>query len=154
MSATPGEIRQFQHSDAEACSGILRGCLNMDRSIAPALRQELLRLESSEMMQERASLFYMAVYLVGSRTAGVAGIDWNEIRLLFVDPEHQRKGIGGSLLRHLETMVPSGMFSDIFVYAVPGAAAFYRAHGYEAKGEHAFQVGGHSFTTLFMAKRI
>ena len=154
MSLPPAEIRQFRTSDAEACSGIIRKCIKTDASTAPALRENLIRLESPESMWERSRLFYVVVYLSGGRPAGVAGIDWNEIRLLFVDPPLQRNGIGGALLHHLESTVPSGLFSDIFVYAMPGAAEFYHSHGYRAKGEHVFRVAGQNLATVFMAKRI
>jgi GNAT superfamily N-acetyltransferase len=84
----------------------------------------------------------------------VGGIDLNEIRLLFVAPEYQRRGIGSTLLGHLETLVPPALFSDIFVYAAPGAEDFYRANGYRPKGDHRFMVGETAMPTIFMTKKL
>ncbi len=149
----PGEaIRQFQSLDAGACNMIVRACLELDPLMPPMLKKELLRAESPVVMCERAGCFYVAVQLVEDNVAAVGGIELNEIRLLFVAPKHQRRGVGSSLLRHLETWVPCGLFSDIFVYSAPASAGFYQSHGYEPGGEHIFTIGGYSMPTIFMRK--
>ena len=151
---TPEPIRPFEPVDAEACARIVRACIGCDPSMPADLKEHLLRTESAALMCERAKLFYVAVCLLNGRPVALGGLDMNEIRILFVDPAHQRAGIGGTMLEHLEALVPAGLFSDIFVYAVPGTAAFYRARGYQAGGEHAFRSGGHAINTIFMTKAI
>jgi GNAT superfamily N-acetyltransferase len=149
-----GIIRQYHPEDADPACNLARACLQLDPLIPPAVKEELIRAESPAKMRERANLFYVAVCVVEGRIAGVAGVDMNEIRLLLIAPEHQRKGVGGLLLDHLESMVPSGLFSDIFVYSTPSAVGFYRVHGYQAGGEHTFHVGGCSVPTMFMTKTL
>ncbi len=151
----PGEtIRQFQSHDAEACNLIVRACLELEPLMPLLLKKELLRAESPAVMCERASCFYVAVYLVDDAVAAVGAVELNEIRLLFVAPGHQRRGIGSSLLSHLETWVPCGLFSDIFVYSAPASAGFYRSHGYEPGGEHLFVIGDCTMPTIFMTKKL
>jgi GNAT superfamily N-acetyltransferase len=145
-------IRQFEPGDAGPSSRLVRDCLALDPSMSDPARERLMRAESPEVMRERAGLFYMAVAVAGNNLAGVAGIDLNEIRILYVHPGRQRQGIGSALLRHLEAMVPAALFSDIFVYSSPDAAGFYRAHGYESHGEHLFLVGEIGVPTIFMRK--
>ncbi len=154
MPAEADAIRQFQTCDAVACNRILRACLELDPLLPPAVKEELLRAESPELMCERANLLYLAVYLLGDAVAAVGGIELNEIRLLFVAPEHQRRGIGGSLLKHLETWVPPHLFSDIFVYSAAGSEGFYRSHGYRPGGEQLFLFGACSVPTIFMTKTL
>ena len=146
-------IRPFRPDDAEACSNIVRACLQLETLMAPAVIAELLRTESPEIMRERARLFYVAVCMLGNDVTAVGGVDMNEIRLLYVDPANQRKGVGSSVLRHLEALVPPALFGDIFVYSTPTAVPFYRAHGYEARGEHGFIAAGYTVRTVFMTKR-
>ena len=110
-------IRQFQHQDADSCSRLIHACLENDPSYSFALREKIRRLETAQAMAERARLFYVAVYEAGKKILGVAGLDMNEIRLLCVSPEHQRLGIGRSLIEHIKSMVPGFLFSDIFVYS-------------------------------------
>ena len=152
MPAGTSLIRQFQPEDAELSSALVCACLKLDPQMAPAVKEELIRGESPAIMRERANSFYMAVSIVQGGIAGVAGLDMNEIRLLFVDPERQRQGIGTLLLRHLEALVPPALFSDIFVYSAPAAVGFYYSHGYRSGGEYAFTVGGLSVATVFMTK--
>jgi len=78
----------------------------------------------------------------------------NEIRLLYVDPLHQRRGIGRSLLAHLESMIPSALFPDVFLYSSHVAVGFYQAHGFQTRGPHAFLIEGEELTTVFMTKVI
>lgn len=154
MTAVVNFIRQFQPGDAAVCSQILRSCIELDQHLPAASKHELLRIETPELMCERASLFYLAAYLSGDAVVAVGGVDLNEIRLLYVAPSRWRQGIGGALLAHLESWVPPALFGDIFVYAAPGAVEFYRAHGYRSGGEHVFVVGNESVPTIFMTRTL
>jgi GNAT superfamily N-acetyltransferase len=149
-----GIIRQYRQEDADQASNLARACLMLDPLMPPAVKEILTQVESPAIMRERANLFYVAVCVVEGRVAGIGGVDMNEIRVLMVDPEHQRKGIGSLLLDHLESMVPSGLFRDVFVYSTPSAVGFYRVHGYQAAGEHTFHVGNCSVPTIFMTKKL
>jgi ribosomal protein S18 acetylase RimI-like enzyme len=101
-------------------------------------------------MEERARLFYLAVYESESRITGLVGLDLNEIRLLYVSPEHQRSGIGRALLRHIATMAPRDLFKDLFVYSSIAAVDFYKSQGFIEKGPVSFDMGGEIMRTIFM----
>lgn len=101
-------------------------------------------------MEERSRLFYVAVYESENRILGIAGLDMNEIRLLFVSPEHRRSGIGRALLEFIRSMVPGIPFPDIFVYSSIEGREFYRAFGFLEKGPVDFDIGGEPLRTLFM----
>ncbi len=154
MMAGIGEIRQFQSDDAAASAEVLQACIKLDLTVPPAAREELVLIESPAAMIEHSRLYYLAVCALNGKIVGVAGLDLNEIRLLFVHPGHQRLGIGTRLLRHLEGFVPGALFYDVFVYSAPGAVGFYRLHGYEPKGEHGFTIAGQTVPTVFMTKRL
>ena len=147
-------IRQFQPGDAEACSDVIQGCIRIESGLSESMRAKLLKRETPQAMLERAWLYYVAVFESEAGVAGVGAVDMNEIRLLYVAPQQQRRGIGGSLLAHLEFMVPSALFPDVFLYSSPVAVAFYQAHGFEARGPHAFQIEGEELRTVFMTKVI
>ena len=144
-------IRQFQPGDAEACCRLIHACLDNDHSVSSALREKILHAETPGSMNERARLFYVAVYELNNRVLGVAGLDLNEIRLLYVSPEHQRRGIGRALLEHLKPMAPAILFADIFVYSSIRAVGFYKACGFIEKGPFTFDIGGEPLPTVFMA---
>ncbi len=143
-------IRQFQSEDAPACSALLLACLESDPSYTPALREKIRCSETPQSMRRRAELFYVAVYEEQNRILGVAGLELNEIRILFVSPEHRRHRIGRSLLEHVKTRVPAVLFSDIFVYASIPSVEFYRACGFRENGPFSFDIGGEMLQTVFM----
>lgn len=140
--------------DAAACSALVRACIECDPALPAALRDALAHSERPEAMQERARLYYIAVCEMEGRPAGVGAIDWNEIRMLCVAPDLQRRGLGSLVLRHLEAMVPPELFREIFVYASPSASEFYARHGYENCGRHTFEIGRYAIETVFMVKRL
>ena len=147
-------IRQFRPEDAQQCNDIVLSCIRTDRFLSENLRAILLRTETPDRMVERARLFYIAVSEDQSAIRGLGGLELNEIRLLYVAPEHQRSRIGSEMLLHLQSLVPAALFPDIFVYAAPGAVGFYRAHGFQARGDYLIRIGEESLPTVFMTKPI
>jgi N-acetylglutamate synthase-like GNAT family acetyltransferase len=145
-------IRQFQPADADACCELIHSCLALDSQISRTLYNVLRTRETPQAMWKRSTLFYLAVCEADSSVIGVAGLDMNEVRLLYVSPENQNQGIGGALLDHLEMLVPSSLFADIFVYSTPSAARFYRGRGFRAAGEYSFDLSGEQLLTIFMRK--
>ena len=141
-----------------------RGCFRLlqdyprlsgrDASYPPALRPKSAAVKRPESMTERAELFYIAVCEEESRILGFAGLDLNEIRLLYVGPDSRRRGIGRLLLEHIKAMVPGGPVSEIFVYSTVGAAGFYKSCGFKDKGPFVFDLGDESLPTIFMTLSI
>jgi len=147
-------IRQFHSEDAPACLALIQDAILSDPSLSATARDALLEGETLETVIERSRLFYVAVYEIDGEIAGLAGLDMNEVRLLFVAPRRQREGIGGALLAHLEEMVPPALFREIFVYAAPAAAGFYRRAGYVDRGRQPFEVQEQVLETVFMVKTL
>jgi hypothetical protein len=143
-------IRQYRPEDAASCCQLICACLENDPSLSGSLREKMRSLETPQSMNERSKLFYIAVYESENRISGIAGLDMNEIRLLYVAPEQQRRGIGRALLDHLKPMAPPALFTDIFVYSTVQAAGFYKACGFVEKGLFCFDLSGEVLPAVFM----
>jgi len=143
-------IRLFQPEDALSCCELIHSCLANDPSYSFALREKIKSSETPQGIVGRSRLFYIAVYELEGRILGIAGLDMNEIRLLYVSPDHQKRGIGRLLIKHLMAMVPRALFADIFVYSSEQAVGFYRACGFIEKGPFAFDLDGELLNTVFM----
>lgn len=143
-------IRQFHPEDASACSRILHDCLDENASYPPALLSRIRSGETPRSMTERAELFYIAVCEEEGRISGFAGLDLNEIRLMYVGPGSRRRGIGRLLLEHFKAMVPGGLFADIVVYSTVEAAGFYKSCGFSDRGPFVFDIDGIPLRTIFM----
>lgn len=150
--APTGRIRQFRNEDARAGSDIIQACLERDEQISPEVRAQISASASPTALAEFSGLYYLAVYELGDQIAGICGLDMNEIRLLYVSPLYHGRGIGSALLKHLESMVPAALFSDIFVYSASSAQSFYQAHGFRNGGKLTVELNGIAFPTIFMTK--
>ena len=143
-------IRQFRPEDALPCCSLIHACMKHDPSYSVELLRKVLSSETPQSMNEWAQLFYVAVYQSEAGILGVVGLDMNEIRLLYVSPDSQRRGIGRILFEHVRTMVPSTLFADIFVYSSKQAVGFYKACGFIDKGPFIFDMCGDPLPTVFM----
>ncbi len=118
--------------------------------MSPGLLKKLRKAETPQSMEERARLFYVAVYEDTQRILGIVGLDLNEIRILCVAPGYQRSGIGRALLDHIRPMVPKALFPDVFVYSSPEGKEFYKALGFLEKGPVEFSIDGEQMPAIFM----
>jgi N-acetylglutamate synthase-like GNAT family acetyltransferase len=143
-------IRQFQPEDSTACCSLIQECLANDSSLSSGLREILRNSETPQSMEERARLFFTAVFESEGRILGIVGLELNEIRLLCVSPEHRRRGIGRTLVEYIKSLVPDLLFSDIFVYSSIQGSEFYSACGFKEKGRVIFDIGGEQLRTVFM----
>jgi N-acetylglutamate synthase-like GNAT family acetyltransferase len=143
-------IRQFRPEDAQSCCSLIQDCLCADPWISPSLSKKLQEGESPQVMEERARLFYLAVYESESKIVGIAGLELNEIRLMYVSPECRKSGIGRALFNHLAAMAPGDFFSEIIVYSSLQAVGFYKALGFVEKGPVSFRIGDEIMQTIFM----
>ena len=75
----------------------------------------------------------MVVAEVDTQIAGFGGIDSDaveQLKWLYVMPEHQGAGLGSEILTQLEKIGWSRGLTAIRLHAAPGAFLFYRKHGY------------------------
>ncbi|MCM3902538.1 MAG: GNAT family N-acetyltransferase [Pyrinomonadaceae bacterium] len=67
------------------------------------------------------------------RIVGFGGIDVraaDQVKWLYLLPQHQGAGLGSELLRRLESIGWEAGLDSLRVHSAPGAVNFYRGHGY------------------------
>lgn len=67
------------------------------------------------------------------RIIGFGGIDVHaaeQLKWLYLLPQHQGAGFGSEILRRLESIGWEAGLDSLRVHSAPGAANFYRRHGY------------------------
>ncbi len=77
------------------------------------------------------------------RIVGFGGIDVDaveQVKWLYLLPQHQGAGFGSGILQRLESIGWAAGLSSLRVHSAPGAASFYRRHGYTMV-ETAAQMG-------------
>ncbi len=67
----------------------------------------------------------------GRRIVGLLALGSGKIDQLFVDPDHQRKGVGSTLLRKAKALEPGGL--TLFTHQRnTSARSFYERHGFRS----------------------
>lgn len=126
------EIRIAQPEDKEAIQRIY------DAVVGPQADQDEARWD--RLIQQGG----LVVATDESGIVGFGGIDVHaaeQVKWLYLLPQHQRAGLGSELLRRLEGIGWEAGLDSLRVHSAPGAVNFYRRHGYrlvetEAQTEH------------------
>lgn len=126
-----------------------------------ALREEVLRrplglsLHNEDLSGEASEIIVTASDDAGNVTGCVMmrRIDDSEVKLrqMAVSTEHQGQGIGSAILRKAEEVAAAAGYKIITLHARDVAVPFYKAAGYQVKGDVFTEVG---IPHLYMYKAI
>ena len=85
----------------------------------------------------------LIVAQIEGRIIGFAGIDvkaTEQVKWIYLVPQHQGAGIGSKILRRLEGIGWEAGLDSLRLHSTPGAVEFYQRHGYRGV-EEAEQLG-------------
>ena len=125
------EIRIAQPEDKETIQRIYR------EVIGPHVDQDEARWD--RLIQQGG----LVVAQVEGRIIGFGGIDVNDaeqVKWLYLLPQHQGAGFGSEILQRLESIGWEAGLDSVRVHSAPEAVNFYRRHGYRLV-ETAAQMG-------------
>ena len=136
MSPDPIRIRPYQSQDAEAVSQLIRSTMRISNS--PDYPMEKLQLlmdyfspTKIEEINQNRSCF---VAIEADHIVGTAGLEDDNLVTFFVDPRHQRRGIGAALLQRVENAAELKGLQTLNVQSSLAGAQFYEAMGYRPTG--------------------
>jgi len=104
----------------------------------------------TKQMQSR----YFIVALVDDKVVGTGSLDGDEVKAVFVDPDHQRRGIGRALMEELERYGKSKGLQQVRLYATITAFEFYKRLHYRLVEELTGEFKGDKITAYSMYKRL
>jgi putative acetyltransferase len=123
-------IRQMTSDDIARVGDVWLGASIQAHGFVPAdFWRSNYRLMTEELLPQAECY----VHVTGGKIDGFSTVAGDFVHCLFVEPESQRLGIGAALLSHLKA---SHQALRLHVYQQnPGAARFYRSHGFVVTGE-------------------
>ncbi|MHB1205923.1 MAG: GNAT family N-acetyltransferase [Rhodospirillaceae bacterium] len=126
-------IRLIQEEDTDAALAIINQAAEAYRGVIPADRWHEPYMQAAEMKNETAAGVVFHVAEEEGRLCGVMGIqDKGEVALVrhaYVDPAHQKKGVGTALLRHVTHLLDKPILIGTWADAA-WAIDFYRRNGF------------------------
>lgn len=97
---------------------------------------------------------YFMVALVDDKVVGTGSLDGDEIKAVFVDPDHQRRGIGRAIMEELERYGKSKGLKEVRLNATITAFEFYKKLNYCLVEELKREFKGDKITAYSMNKRL
>ena len=133
MAETQLTIRAAQPSDCDFISAVIADAVHHASATHYSPEEivaYLARTYSPSHIAERLREREVFVAVLDGRVIGTAGLKDDAVRSVFVTREHQGRGIGQALMRHVEALARS---RDIRRLTIPASAAgrpFYQSLGY------------------------
>lgn len=135
-------IRSFELEDAEEVVQVREKCLEQLKQQDPVnyaghrVDKRLVDLPVQKLVAlSKESNRMVFVAEVNSQVVGSGCLIDNEIRLMFVDPSEQKKGIGTSILSRIESAALQKGIKELNLYSFLGAVQFYKCKGFEVTGK-------------------
>ena len=128
-------IREICSSDFEAVFRVVNDAAQAYRGIIPEDRWREPYMPREELREEIDAGIVFYAWVEDGEVIGVMGVqrvlDVTLIRHAYVLTEHQRKGIGGQLLKHLVALTESPVMMIGTWEDAEWAVHFYEKHGFE-----------------------
>ena len=130
-------IRKYQAQDLQAVIDIwYRASLIAH----PFLDEAFLQAERQEIMEKHMPSVETWIYEKEGRIVGFIALLDCEVGAIFVDPQHQRQGIGRALMDHARDL-RGNLELDVFKENRIGRA-FYDRYGFKVIAEHLHEASG------------
>jgi ribosomal protein S18 acetylase RimI-like enzyme len=97
---------------------------------------------------------HFVVALIDNRVVGTGSLDGNEVTTVFVDPNHQQRGIGRTIMGELERYAKSQGLREIILNSSITAFGFYKKLDYALVEETIREYQGDKVITYLMEKRL
>lgn len=131
-------IRTFSKGDTEE---LIEMWYRASLIAHPFLDEAFLAAERREITDYWLPMAETTVYEIDGRVVGFLSLIDNEVGGIFVDPDHQRRGIGRALMDHARESRP---FLELDVFeANTVARRFYDNYGFRQVDRHIHEKTGH-----------
>lgn len=141
-------------SDVALCSRLARRAIAGLVSYSPAERRALLELYTEQGLRLRiADCDVATVAIVDDRTVAFALLRGCHLTGLYVDPDMQRRGLGGRLLTALEANAAERGCKALVTYAAPDSVGFYQRLGFSHADGPPRGIDGPGFRVWEMTRR-
>ena len=148
-------LRLERKFDRQALECILRSVeISNSPDYPPAIIDYQLHTHyTMDWLSKKMQSSYFVVALIDNKVVGTGSLDGNEVTTVFVDPDHQHRGVGRTIMGELERYAKSQGLREIILNSSITAFGFYRKLDYVLEEEAIREVQGDRVITYLMKKR-
>jgi N-acetylglutamate synthase-like GNAT family acetyltransferase len=147
-------IRKFENGDAEGISAVV--CRSERQTLKGYYPDDLIEIfcreRSPEKIREKSSTRDFYVAEDGGKIVGVASLEEDNVKTVFVDPDYQGMGIGKQLIEKVESLARERGVRLLHVGSTTYAEPFYRKCGFSTVKRYDDSVQGHQVRMIKMEK--
>ena len=147
-------IRPYQESDAARCCEIILACLPQLDGLNLEARDFLIGKLVPERLNAELISIETFVCEEQGKVIGLAALEGDEAKRLYVDPHHQHRGTGRTLFAFIESRARAHGLAQLRGEASPAAAPFYQRLGFVVVGDSEFQRGAAHFRMVKIQKQL
>jgi N-acetylglutamate synthase-like GNAT family acetyltransferase len=129
-------------------------CLNemtgMENGAKAIFKKRVLEKEFGKQLEK----IHCIVAEVNGNVVGMGGLDGNEIKRMYCDPEYRGRHIGTRIYTELAVNAKKAGLQTLYLEASLNAEGFYRKIGFKRIKTHIWIVGGYEVQNVIMEKRI
>ena len=131
-SRVPGiHVRRYHTHDAQRCADVVRAAVTEMEELDAAARTLILDHATAQVLGAELARLVAVVAEHGDAIVGVAALDEDEIKRVYVHPSAQQRGAGRAMIALLEREAADRGLREVHVVAGVDAAPFYTRLGYE-----------------------
>ncbi|MBN2308648.1 MAG: GNAT family N-acetyltransferase [Candidatus Hydrogenedentes bacterium] len=136
-------MRELRDSDVESVAALIRRTIDARYTgvYPPRAVDFFKQFHAADKIRERSARGTILVVEQAGALVGTGALVDNEIYGLFVEPEVQGKGVGGALMRELESRAQAEGRVEIHLSVSLPSRQFYERLGYEILEEAQMDVG-------------
>lgn len=160
VESKEGRIREMRSSDVKVTVELIHATIDCDSYFDYPQREKLLAVVSLERTRTSLMCGHSVVYVdAEDKPIGFCSVEDNRIRSLFVNPAHQRRGIGGVLLAYMERYsagsdIGGESNSEIRLFSTESAVRFYERLGYREVRRYNHMLDGVAVLRVEMMKPV
>lgn len=150
------QFREFQAEDAEKLSRLVIRTLRevSSQEYSQGAIQALIPSFTPDKLLKKATSQYMIVCVDGEDLLGVASLDRDRVRNVFVSADMQRRGMGRTLMAKIESKARESGLGRIYLHSALSAQSFYEAMGFTAKAPIDRELNGFPLPEIEMEKHL
>ncbi|MFW5746434.1 MAG: GNAT family N-acetyltransferase [Nanoarchaeota archaeon] len=123
-------LQKARSTDVDEISALRQRTIQQLKGYHPDIINLLLTKNSPEGIRQQMQEKQMLCAVRDDRILGTVDVQNNLMSGLYVDPAHQKEGIGTALLTAAEKQIHRDGHTTVLLYSTLSAESFYRKHGY------------------------
>lgn len=133
-------MRLFTSEDENDCKYIVKRCFEETVDLDHKAREYFINEFTKDgFWLSEARTFPLYVYESSNKIVATVGLDVNEVKRMYVNPDLQGMGIGTEIIEYLKNLAKENKQQELFLYSWKSSVGFYKKVGFISVREFIYE---------------